>query len=208
MIADEHSAQAYVSELPGCDALAWERLTRFERMLREESLRQNLVAQPSLDHLWQRHITDSAQLLEWSIAGTWIDLGSGAGFPGLVAAILRSETPVILVESRTKRVDWLGRVVTELGLINVTVNGCQIHQVDQAPAGVISARALAPLQEIVRLAERFSTATTQWILPKGRSAWEELAALSGWRHTFHVEQSLTSPDAGIIVGHLLGREHT
>lgn len=176
--------------------------------LQKENERQNLIAASSLDHIWQRHFLDSAQLLHHVPRGTgpWLDLGSGAGFPGLVIAILRPECDVRLVESRRRRVEWLEGIATALSLTNVTVIGNALEKIRSFEADVISARAFAPLQKLVDISARFSTIQTTWVLPKGRSAAQELQDLRGWRHSFHVEQSLTDPDAGVIVGTLAGKK--
>ncbi len=169
----------------------------------DENSRQNLVAKNSLEQVWRRHIADSVQLLRWVSVpqGPWIDLGSGAGFPGLVIAAMRPEQPVMLVESRKRRIDWLERVALGLGLDNCRVEGLRLEQVETLEAGVISARAFAPLDRLLRLSARFSTAATQWVLPKGRSAEQEVQTLPKRdRGMFHVEQSLTDTEAGIIVG--------
>ena len=71
---------------------------------------------------------------------------------------------------------------------------------------VISARAFAPLDRLLKLSARFSTGDTLWLLPKGRSARQELQSLHGWDHLFHVEQSLTDSEAGIITGRLIGKK--
>jgi 16S rRNA (guanine527-N7)-methyltransferase len=185
-----------------------EQLAEFAAMLAAENDHQNLIAARSLDAMWQRHIADSAQLLRFvpRETSTWLDVGTGAGFPGLVIAILREDCAVTLVESRQKRIGWLFQVCDKLGLANTTVDGERIERVQTKPYDVISARAFAPLDKLLRLSARFSTSETLWLLPKGRSAQQELHMLSGWHHTFHVEQSLTDDDAGIIVGQLLGRK--
>jgi 16S rRNA (guanine527-N7)-methyltransferase len=185
-----------------------ERLDRFAAALREENERQNLVARATLESVWQRHIADSAQLLDHVPRETalWLDLGSGAGMPGLIVAAMRPEWPVVLVESRRKRIEWLERMAGDLGLANCRVEGLRLEAVESVPAGVISARAFAPLDRIVRLSARFSTADTLWVLPKGRSAAQELQELpKRQRALFHVEQSRTDSESGIIVGHLAGK---
>ncbi len=176
-------------------------------LLREENTQQNLVAAQSLEHVWQRHIIDSAQLLlhvPRETVTSWIDLGSGAGFPGVVIAALQPNLTVHLVESRARRIDWLGRLADHLSLENIQVVGSRLETVDTAKFDAISARAFAPLDSLVARTARFSTADTIWLLPKGRSAAHELQELTGWRHLFHVEQSITDQDAGIIVGTLIG----
>lgn len=204
MISNEAQARAFVAAR--CDPLALERLTLLVGRLREENSQQNLVSSGSLESVWMRHIADSAQLLDHapqSPAGAWLDLGTGAGFPGMVVAVMRPDMPVHLVESRKLRVEWLNALVGECDLARCSVIGSRVESVPTAPYSVISARAFAPLDRLLNLADRFSTSDTTWLLPKGRSAAQEVAALpKSMRTMFHVEQSQTDPDAGIIVGHL------
>lgn len=203
MIRTEDEARAFVAEL--CDGAAIDRIERYIAALRAENVLQNLVAKPTLDIVWQRHIADSAQLLTHVSreTGLWLDLGTGAGLPGLVIAIMRPEMPVILVESRKRRVEWLNRMVEELALPACTVEGQRLESVESVPASIISARAFAPLPRLLDLSARFSTGSTTYLLPKGRSAAQELQALpKKLRAMFHVEQSLTDDEAGIIVGQL------
>ncbi|WP_156839750.1 16S rRNA (guanine(527)-N(7))-methyltransferase RsmG [Novosphingobium aquimarinum] len=199
---------AALQQIPEFDDKARARLVQFAEAVRDENRAQNLIAASSLDQIWSRHFLDSAQLLHHVPRGTgpWLDLGSGAGFPGLVAAILRPECDVRLVESRRRRIEWLERASVRLGLDNITVIGSRLEAAEGFTAGVISARAFAPLPKLLDISARFSTIETIWLLPKGRSAAQELDDLRGWRHTFHVEQSLTDPDAGIIVGTLAGKK--
>ena len=209
MIVSEDQARGWLSGLPEWDVLAAERLERLIALLKEENDRQNLVAAATLPVVWQRHIVDSAQLLPHVPRGTalsWLDLGTGAGFPGLVVAALRPEIEVVMVESRARRVEWLERARVALGLERARVVGARLEQVESRAYQVISARAFAPLVRLLTLSARFSTKDTLYLLPKGRSAQQELSELQGWNHLFHVEQSLTDPDAGVIVGHLLGKK--
>lgn len=203
-VADEHSARRFVASLGDDAALA--RLDRLAIMLKEENARQNLIAAATLPFLWQRHFADSAQLLRFldsEPSGPWLDLGSGAGFPGLVIACLRPQWPVRLVESRRRRIEWLEHCCNELALDQCEVLGARLERVESFSAGVISARAFAPLDSLLDLSARFSTSDTLWLLPKGRSAALELAALPKRRaRLFHVEQSLTDAEAGIITGRL------
>lgn len=201
MIEDEGSARRYVAAL--ADGEAMDRLDRLAAALIEENRRQNLISRPSETAIWQRHIADSAQLLRFvprETFGPWLDLGTGAGFPGLVIAVLRPAHPMVLVESRPLRADWLARMVGELALDHCRIEAGRIEMVEPFAARVISARAFAPLPKLLSLSAPFSTDETTYLLPKGRSAAQELAALPvRSRKLFHVEQSLTNPDAGIIV---------
>ncbi|MET1756919.1 16S rRNA (guanine(527)-N(7))-methyltransferase RsmG [Novosphingobium sp. RD2P27] len=184
-------------------------MATFISLLAEENARQNLVASSSLGMVWQRHIADSAQLLTHVPRETdlsWLDLGTGAGFPGLVISILRPDVHVTMVESRARRIDWLERVCAHLELEHAKVEGMRIEHVPERPFSVISARAFAPLPQLLDRASRFSTGATTWLLPKGRSASQEVLELRGWEHVFHVEPSLTDSEAGIIIGTLLGRK--
>lgn len=167
----------------------------------DENTRQNLVSADTLGAIWHRHVADSAQLVPFAedSPGPWLDLGSGAGFPGLVAGVIWRR-PVILVESRTKRADFLRRAVETLGLPNVEVIKGRLEIIDGFKAPIISARAFAPLSRLLALAHRFSTTESQWLLPKGRSAIEELASVRAtWHGDFRIEPSRTDPSCGIIV---------
>jgi 16S rRNA (guanine527-N7)-methyltransferase len=201
-LLDETSARAFVEGLT--DAAGMLRLEALSAALINENQRQNLISRPSEAQMWVRHIADSAQLLRLVPRETpsrpWLDLGTGAGFPGLVIAALRPEWKIVLVESRARRVEWLEHMVRELDLGNCRVEGRRLELVEPFKASVISARAFAPLEKLLSLSAPFSTKATTYLLPKGRSAAQELQAMPRKiRGMFHVEQSLTDDEAGIIV---------
>ncbi len=205
-ISSEEAARDYVAAW--VDAEAIERLELFANLLIEENSRQNLISRPSEAQIWQRHIADSAQLLEHVPRETlaapraepWLDLGTGAGFPGLVIAAIHPQTPVVLVESRGRRVEFLDRMIKRMDLAKCRVMGERLERITPFPARVISARAFAPLEKLLRLSAPFSTKQTLYVLPKGRSAAHELEQTKpSIRSMFHVEQSLTDSEAGIIV---------
>ena len=179
-----------------------ERLEAFEALLRDESERQNLVSKASLETIWQRHFLDSAQLVRFASleAVSWLDLGTGAGFPGLMVPLFHPATAV-LVESRRLRAEFLRTAASVLGVAErVEILCARLEAVRARPFDVISARAFAPLPKLLALAERFSTDDTVWILPKGRNAKSELeAARSSWQGDFRLEPSLTDVDARIVV---------
>ncbi len=165
---------------------------------------QNLISAASLSQLWWRHIVDSAQLLRFvprGAAGPRLDLGSGAGLPGLVLAILGDEA-VTLVESRRLRAEFLRRMVERLNLgSRVRIEHCPVERLPPVGAAVIVARAFAPLDRLLTLAAPHASENCRWILPKGQSAAAELAVLEPRvQKLFHVEPSLTDPAAQIIVG--------
>ena len=209
MITGEAEARAWLECLPEWSAEAADRLEQLVALLIEESERQNLVSAASLGSVWQRHIADSAQLLTHvprETSSPWLDLGTGAGFPGLVIAALRPDCEVLMVESRGRRAEWLETARIALGLEQAKIVSARLELVPTQKVRVISARAFAPLPRLLELSARFSTADTLWLLPKGRSAPQELQELTGWNHMFHVEHSLTDPEAGIIVGTLAGKK--
>ena len=212
-IEGEERARAWLVDVLGADRPAMARLSQLVDMLVVENQRQNLVSRASLDAVWQRHIVDSAQLLHVSretsgdgnwLDGTWLDLGTGAGFPGLVIAALQPWRTITLVDSRRLRCEWLSHAAAAMGLSSVHVALARVEDLPSSTHAVISARAFAPLERLLALSARFSTPQTLWLLPKGAKARHELAELGErWRHTFHVEQSLTDSAAGVLVGHLL-----
>jgi 16S rRNA (guanine527-N7)-methyltransferase len=199
----EEEAQAWLTDILGVSGEAMAQLDTLRQRVISESRQQNLISAATIPHFWARHIVDSAQLLLLASKAKpeagWLDLGTGAGFPGIVIAILR-EAPITLVESRRKRSDFLTTVVQELNLHHVTVHAGRLETLAETPVGVISARAFAPLHRLLPLAHRFSRKKTIWLLPKGRGAREEVNGIfSTWQGLFHVEQSLTESDAAIIV---------
>jgi 16S rRNA (guanine527-N7)-methyltransferase len=179
-----------------------ERLELFVELLRGENERQNLVSKGSLEHLWHRHILDSVQLVRFASPDTktWLDLGSGAGFPGLMIPLFHSAR-VVLVESRRLRADFLRAAASTLAVDDrVEILGSRLETLATRPFDAISARAFAPLQRLLDLAERFSKPDTIWILPKGRNAKSELEeAQSSWQGDFRLEPSLTDAEAQIVV---------
>jgi 16S rRNA (guanine527-N7)-methyltransferase len=163
--------------------------------------KQNLIAKSTIASFWQRHIIDSAQLLKFAEGkGIWLDLGSGAGFPGLVVALL-SKRNVVLTEERAKRADHLENLIAKLGLANkVNLLRGRVERQRAGPFPIISARAFAPLERLFAVAHHLSSSKTIWVLPKGRSAASELEAASRtWQGSFRIEPSVTDPEGAIIV---------
>ena len=197
---DEAAARAWVASTFDVPRETMALLDRFADLLRAENERQNLVSAGSLEQLWLRHIADSAQLLRFapSTNASWADLGTGAGFPGLIVAVLH-QGPVILVEERRLRAEFLRRAADSLGLTVEIVAG-KAERMKQRPFDVISARAFAPLARVLDLGTGLSTTKTLWLLPKGRKAQSELEALDpSWQGEFRLEPSVTDEDARIIV---------
>lgn len=206
----EEEAKAWLETRKGVSRETMDKLTDFVAFLRREAESQNLISASTLDQIWSRHIADSAQLLEFAGEITpdtrWLDLGTGAGFPGLIIAIMTNSN-FTLVESRARRIDYLQRAIQMLDLTDrVHVAGVELERLETAPYSVISARAFAPLPKLFELAARFATNKTLWLLPKGRNAeleWEETRKI--WDGNFRVMQSVTDQAAGILVGTLSER---
>jgi 16S rRNA (guanine527-N7)-methyltransferase len=177
----------------------FDRLQRYVALLSKESERQNLVSASTLGRVWERHILDSAQLLRYepAVGASWIDIGSGAGLPGIVIACL-AEGPVTLVEPRRLRAEFLHKVSESLDL-PTTVLCCKAERVD-GKFGVITARAVASLARMLKISEQLTTRNTVWALPKGRGAVAELAeAKRSWQGDFRVEPSVTDADSYVVV---------
>lgn len=124
---------------------------RFAEMLAAEGELRGLVGPRELPRLWTRHIVNSAAVVPFLPArGTVADVGSGAGFPGIVVALLRPDLEVVLIEIMERRIDWLGDVVDELDLDNVTLRRARAEDVRER-FDVVTARAVANLTKLVRL---------------------------------------------------------
>ena len=177
-----------------------DRLALYVELVRGESARQNLISASTLDHIWERHVLDSAQLARFEprVGASWLDIGAGAGLPGIVIACL-VDGPITLVEPRRLRAEFLEKAVQQLQL-SADVIPTKVERVE-GRFDVITARAVAPLTRLLELSHHLSTRNTVWVLPKGRSAESELAdARRAWQGTFHVEQSVTDAESYIVVG--------
>lgn len=174
-------------------------IERFTDRLLEGNARQNLIAKSTVATLWERHIADSAQLARFENmpGASWIDIGSGAGLPGIVLACL-VEGPVTLVEPRRLRAAFLEEVVADLDLDAKVILGK-----GQDVAGefdVITARAVASVDGILRMTIHLSHPGTVWVLPKGRKAKSELAdARRSWHCHATSEGSLTDPESEVLI---------
>lgn len=192
------------------------KIEHYIEMLKSEMRHQNLISASSLDDIWSRHILDSAQLLspalfptekakglQFSATGkSWLDMGSGAGFPGIIISIF-SDWNVTLLESRARRIEFLQSVVDALDL-DASVAAAKAESYDGAKFSVISARAFAPLPKLLRLAAPFSSRKTLYLLPKGRNAQKELLEVRQKWSNVKIIPSMTDSEAGIIVGTIRG----
>ncbi len=176
-------------------------LERYVDLLKAANATQNLIAASTLDTIWERHILDSAQLVRFEPrpGASWVDIGSGAGLPGIVIAALTGG-PVTLVEPRRLRAAFLEETVAALGLAGrVSVQPIKIEHVRGA-FDVITARAVAPLGRLLAMGLHLAHSGTVWALPKGKNAKSELAeAQRSWQCAVRSEASCTDPEANILV---------
>jgi 16S rRNA (guanine527-N7)-methyltransferase len=182
------------------------RLDEFVSLLAKWQTRTNLVAPASMSHVWTRHVADSLQLLPLAPdARTWIDLGSGGGFPGAAIACALAETAgatVHLVESNAKKVAFL-REAQRLLKLPVLVHAARIEDVANSvadSADVVTARALAPLDRLLQLAEPLLKTGAQGLFPKGQDVEAELTEASKyWKIDATLVPSKTSPHGRVVV---------
>jgi 16S rRNA (guanine527-N7)-methyltransferase len=178
-------------------------LERYVDMLRHWQSRTNLVATSTLDEIWSRHILDSAQLLRLQPeARLWVDLGSGGGLPGLVlgCAMRPLAGHVHLVESNGKKASFLRHVATSLALpCTVHAKRIEMAMPDLPVPQVVTARALASLDQLLALANSLLKNGAVGLFPKGRDYQTELTQASERWHFNHVlHASLTDPKARLI----------
>lgn len=175
---------------------------RYAAMLVEWQGRMNLVGPSTLPALWERHFADSAQLLALAGPGrSWLDIGAGAGFPGLVIALLDPTAKLTLVESITKKCSFLNAVVEATGLADqVTIENRRVESLPRQKFDIITARALAALDRLFEWGLPYAGSGTRWLLPKGARVVEELiAAEQRFFFDHHLIPSQTDEQARIIV---------
>ncbi len=182
-----------------------DRLHAYAALLEKWSAKINLVAPATIADLWDRHIIDSAQVFALAPydAALWVDLGTGGGLPGLVCAIMaRDQMPdcrFVLIESDQRKAAFLMTAARELGLSNVQVLAQRIEAAPPQSAQIVTARALAPLPQLLPLVARHSAAGAVAILPKGKAYAEELeAARKDWHFTATAHVSQTDPLARVL----------
>jgi 16S rRNA (guanine527-N7)-methyltransferase len=192
---DEFAGAADVSR----ETLA--RLKAYVGLLEDWNARHNLVSAASLDDVWRRHIWDSAQLVRFvpETALTLADLGSGAGFPGLVLAeLLRGRVRVTLFEATTKKCRFLEAVRDRLGL-DVVIRNERVEDAEKQPFDAVTARACAPLDKLLSYAQHFAGPRTTCLFLKGQNVGSELTqARKFWQMKVQQHPSLTDP-SGVVL---------
>lgn len=161
----------------------------------------NLISPKSVPEIWDRHIVDSAQIYQIAPANwtNWVDLGSGGGLPALVIAVLDEERrPITLVESDQRKCLFLNTAKRELGL-NILVINKRIEQTELEGFDIMSARALAPLPDLLAYSVQYLTPDGRAILPKGARFNEELdQAREDWQFDVTLHHSLTNTESRIL----------
>jgi 16S rRNA (guanine527-N7)-methyltransferase len=181
------------------------RLDRYVDLLREWQAKTNLVAPSTLPNLWTRHIADSLQLLALApSAKTWADLGSGGGFPGVVLACALAETPgamVHLVERNAKKAAFLRealRVSASPGTVHLAEIGDSVDRIT-GPVDCVTARAVAPLHQLIGFAEPLVRQGAKALFLKGQDVEAELTeATKYWKITPHLHSSRTGGHGWIV----------
>jgi 16S rRNA (guanine527-N7)-methyltransferase len=177
-----------------------ERLEAYVATLLEWQGRMNLIGSGTIDDIWNRHIVDCAQLARLVPTGCrrLVDLGSGAGLPGLIFAIL-GVPGVELVESDQKKAAFLHAAAGAAG-VKPLIHTCRVEAMPQEPADVVTARAVAPLERLVPMVSRFMTEGSVAILPKGSSVDDELKAVARhWHLWYSRHTSMTDPRGCLLV---------
>jgi 16S rRNA (guanine527-N7)-methyltransferase len=171
------------------DSVSRETIDRFLGLVRKWTKTVQLVARNEEESLADRHVVDALDLaVEVPLgADTLIDIGSGGGFPGIVVAIRRPRLQVTLIESDTRKAAFLNAVRRDLALRNVAIVNQRVEAVAPTRVDVISARALAPLTQLLSLSRHLRDDTTLSLFPKG-NAWrdEVLDANEEWRYDLEV----------------------
>ena len=181
----------------------FERLEHFCGLVQKWTRKINLVSKGDIEEVWQRHIVDSVQI--HSLApevGTWLDIGSGGGFPGVVVVIMDAENnhqrPLTLMDSDQRKCTFLRTAIRELGL-TANVIAARIEEAAPQEADILSARALAPVSQLCGFAERHLKPSGVALLPKGRTWRTEVEeAEKAWSYRLNPIKSNTDPEAVIL----------
>jgi 16S rRNA (guanine527-N7)-methyltransferase len=185
------------------------RLKAYADLLTDWNARHNLVAKSTLPDLWRRHVWDSAQLAPMipQTAQTLADLGSGAGFPGLVLAVLRPDLAVTLHEATTKKCAFLQAAADRMG-ITVAIQNARLEDRPPQAFDVVTARALAPLPQLLGYAHSFVWPNSVCLFLKGQNVGSELTeATKYWNMKVSQVPSQTDPSGAIVTVRELGPRH-
>lgn len=155
---------------------AYDGVVRYAELLRDQGELRGLIGPREVARIWERHILNSAAVVQHlPTSGSVADIGSGAGLPGVVVAVMRPELEVILVEPMERRTTWLTEVVAELGLTNVEVKRGRAEEYHGAfEVDAVTSRAVAALSKLVRMSMPLVRVGGEMVILKGRSVVEEI----------------------------------
>jgi len=178
-----------------------DRLTSYADLLAKWTRKINLIAPSTVDQIMERHVWDSAQVYEGQ-QSRWVDMGSGGGLPAVVVAILRQGDgimdPIGLIESDQRKCTFLRACARELGL-NLEISAQRVEKADPWNADIVSARALAPLSDLLGHAQRHLMPRGHCIFMKGANWRKEIdVAQQSWRFSYDAKPSMTEPEAAIL----------
>lgn len=175
------------------------RLFAYHDLLLKWQAKVNLIGSDTIEDIWNRHFLDSLQLLKLlpSTSKPILDLGSGAGFPGMVLAIAGIKN-IHLVESDSKKTSFL-KEVARITKTDVIIDNIRIEDMNLSDAGVVMARALADLPTLFEYIERFVSHETIYLFPKGKNYAKELQdAKLKWNFDAVAIPSVTDINAVIL----------
>jgi 16S rRNA (guanine527-N7)-methyltransferase len=155
---------------------AYDGVARYAELLRDQGELRGLIGPREVPRIWERHILNSAAVVPYlPMGGSVADIGSGAGLPGIVIAVMRPELDVILVEPMERRTTWLSEVVAELGLTNVQVKRGRAEEYHEAfEADAVTSRAVAALSKLVRMSMPLVRVGGELVILKGRNVAQEI----------------------------------
>ncbi|MGW6129034.1 16S rRNA (guanine(527)-N(7))-methyltransferase RsmG [Cellulomonas sp. NPDC055163] len=194
--------------LPAYFGASWSSIQQFRRMLADEGVLRGLVGPREVGRLWERHLLNSAAVVPFlPQSGRIVDLGSGAGLPGVVIAAMLPDAEVVLLEPMERRCSWLLEVVSELGLANATVTRARAEDVHGTiSADAVTARAVAPLDRLYQWALPLLTSGGVLVALKGGRAADEVQAaskvgkrLGAGQASIHAAQTIDGVDETTVV---------
>ena len=191
------------SRIAGVSRETFEQLEDYAVLIQKWNPTINLVGKSTIQDLWHRHIEDSLESvhLAQNTKGPWLDMGSGGGFPGIVAAIVvQSQRKTILIESDQRKSTFLRTVIRQLNL-NATVVSKRIEDVTNQKATTVTARALAPLVRLLELSLQHISPNAEMIFPKGQK-WEQEVLQARQSFAFELESHPSMTQEGSVNLHI------
>lgn len=168
-LADSPEVQAYFGA-------AYPLVARFADLLHDQGELRGLIGPREVSRIWERHILNSAAVVQFlPVTGTIADIGSGAGLPGIVIAVMRPDAEVLLIEPMERRCAWLSEVVEDLGLSNVEIKRGRAEEYHGAfQCDAVTSRAVAALEKLARMSLPLVERGGEMVVLKGRNVGQEI----------------------------------